>query len=863
MAKFRIYSLYLLLTALAFSTMAYYEERIDGEYILGAMLPLHKAEGNHSHNGTCGQLSFEGIAFGEAFRLAVETINKQTSIASALYPRTFGFDLRDTCSTLQGAMDAAYSFNLHLRRHRKQKERKKPVSVVIASFDKAEYPASQLLSLEGIPQLSYIANSVKVSPPQNSNNDRENHNLLTTFPGDTLKVVAAIEAMKKLKMEYVTVVVSNDARGRSGKDLIKSTAENSPKFCSSKVHTVYSKSSAKRVVSEIGKNHLAKTVLLHLDRERSLWVLEEAKRQNLTNLIWFSTLLWNTVDLKQYREEVEGMISIGNKNQEPTDFKLHVKRLSLPYKNNNFLRSVFLELGGNKQCLDENGTVSSQIQMQCDEKHKRIKSEMLKYSPKVSHVIDAVFVYKEAVHKMRDTIERIPLIDAMKAVDFRSSMTHNIIKFSSNGVLLDVMNIIYNMQINSASNVAEMIHVGGYNYNTNPRLNLNNKIIKWKNGSKTVPASKCSPDCQKGWQRILPLSGAACCWSCVKCPNGSASFKFNSATCKECDSNSVANPSQTSCVQFKTTSFRWFDPVGEFMIFLITAGLCATFFTLGIFSQNRESDVVKSADYKMMTFMLFGLTLCFFTPVPLLLRPSTSTCVAYVIMFSFGLTIPLAVLSIKSAAVRHRFYDENMELINGSLGSMPHLVIAGVIISIQAVILAIGINVTSASVEYHPTNQWDLKYAECSYVKNTVFWVSFGYNVLISIVMNVASSRSEKMTEDYKEQKWICLTTCGFYLVSYLFITCIYSVYGSNVVEAASVIIVLFGFTFIIMYFAPKLRLILFGQKPKQEYGPDGKSLIQEEDTEQKPLTTHMSGVEGLKKHKVLGVKVKEESSRA
>ena len=857
------YFWYLLFSALALSTMAYYEERVDGEHILGAMLPLHKAEGNHAKNTSCGKLSFEGIALGEAFRLAVETINKQTAFASASYPRTFGFDLRDTCSTSQGAMDAAYSFNLHLRQYRKQKGGKKPASVVIAGFDEVEYPASQLLSLEGMPQLSYTANSVKVSPPQNNNKDDGNRNLLTTFPGDTLKVVAAIEAIKKLKMEYFTVVVSNDARGRSGKNLIKATVKNSPTFCSSKFHTIYSKSSVKRVVSEIGKNHLAKTVLLHLDHEKSLWVFEEAKRQNLTNLIWFSTLLWNTADLKRYREEVEGMISIGNKNQEPTDFKLHIDRLKLPYENNGFLRSVFLELGGNKQCLEENVTVSNQIKMQCEEMHGRIKSEMLKYSPKVSHVIDAVFVYKEGIHKMRHMKGRISLIDAMKASDFRSSMTHNIIKFSSSGILLDVINIIYNMQINSASNVAEMIHVGGYNYNTNPKLNLNNKIIKWKNGSKTVPVSKCSPDCQKGWQRILLLRGPTCCWSCVKCPNGSASFKANSPKCKECDSKSVANPSQTSCVQFKTTSFRWFDPVGEFMIFLITAGLCATFFTLGIFSQNRESEVVKSADYKMMTFMLSGLALCFFTPVPLLLRPSTSTCVAYVIMFSFGLTIPLAVLFMKSAAVRHRFYDENMELINGSLGSMPHLVIAGVIIAIQAVILAIGINVTSASVEYQPTSQWDLKYAECSYVKNTVFWVSFGYNVIISIIMNIASSRSEKMTEDFKEQKWICLTICAFYLVAYLFITCIYSVYGSNVVEAASVIIVLFGFTFIVMYFFPKLRLILFSQKPKQEFGPDGKPLIEDEGTEQKPLTTHMSGVDGLKKHKILGLKVKQESSSA
>ena len=859
----RCFSWYLLISALSYLGVAYYEERVDGGYILGAMLPIHVAQAGQAKNGTCGELNFEGIVVGEAFRFAVDQINREAFPTSTSHIRSFGYDMRDTCSTPEGAKDAAYSFISRLRTYDKTKKGQRPVSAVIGRFDESEYQASQLLSLEKLPQLSYAAHNIKVSPPQGSS-PRENDKVLSAYPGDTLKVVAAIEAMKKLKVEYFTAIVSSDARGRDGINIIRETVKSIPTLCSSKIHSVSSKSSVKKVMSEIAKNRLARAVLLHVDQKKCSWVFEEAKRQNLTEVIWFSTVPWKPVDLISYREEAEGMISFANKKQESNGFKLHIERLNLPYKNNGFMRYVFLQLGGSKQCLEENATISNEIRKQCEEKQWKIKSEFFKYSPKVSHLLDAVFVYKEGLNLILPESGGAKLLKAMKAVDLKSPMTQNVIKFNSSGVLLDVMITIYNMQLNSASNIPEMIRVGMYNYNERPKLNLNNRVLKWKNGSKTVPISKCSPDCQKGWRRILSLYGPKCCWSCVRCPNGSASVKVNSATCKVCDSKSVANPSQSSCVPFKTTSFRWFDPVGEFMIFLITAGLCATFFTLGIFSQNRDCEVVKLADYKLMTFMLFGLALCFFTPVPLLLKPSISTCMAYVIMFSFGLTIPLAVLFVKSAAVRYRFYDENMELLNGKLGSMPHLVIAGIIVAIQSIILAIGINVTSASVDFYPTTQWDLKYAQCSYVKNAVFWVSFGYNVVVSIIMNIASSRSDKMTEDFKEQKWICLTTCVFYLVAYLFIVCLYSVYGSNVVEAASVIIVLFGFTFILVYFAPKLRLILFNQKAKPtEFGPDGNPLLQEEETPQKSLTPHMSGIEGFKKHKVLGLKVKEETPMA
>ena len=68
-----------------------------------------------------------------------------------------------------------------------------------------------------------------------------------------------------------------------------------------------------RVVSEIGKNHLAKTVLLHLDREKSLWVLEEAKIQNLNGFFQSQTPLsslnfWN----KQYVSVIRGHAAYAN-----------------------------------------------------------------------------------------------------------------------------------------------------------------------------------------------------------------------------------------------------------------------------------------------------------------------------------------------------------------------------------------------------------------------------------------------------------------------------------------------------------------------------------------------------------------------
>ena len=841
--------------------LAYYEERLEGEYMLGAMLPIHDAGVNKS---LCGGINIEGVAVAEAFRLAVHTINKRSSLASGPSPRVFGYDLKDTCNSKQGAMDIGYSFNLRVREQRKGKLGPKPVSFVVGRFNRLEYPAVQLLSLERLPHISYTPDNIKLVPMKEVKDNNFNH-FLSAYPGDVYKVQAAVEMMKEMGIEYFTFITSNDNRGTNGMNIIRKNYPGAAKFCYTEILALESKNSVIEIVSKIRRNPLAKAVLLHLNQGGSLRVFEEAKRQNLTNIIWFSTVSWNSriADLSPFVSEVEGMVMLTNKPQKPSGYQLHLDRLELPYKEEPLLKYAFMKTTGEKECLSLSANSSADVLNKCKKLHQQFVGTLAKYSDRIAYVLDSVFVFEEGINKMLDEGGRIKLIDAMKALEFLSPMTQNPVRFDNNGVMLDIVSVIYNLQLNFATNKIEFIRVGEYDKNReiSKRLNLNINVLRWKNGTKTAPVSKCSPDCLAGWKRILPKTGPACCWKCQKCPNGSISENNNSVSCSKCGALFVNNPMQSACVKFRTTSFGWFDPMGEFMIFLITAGLCATFFILGIFSQNRDCDVVKSADYKLMVFMLFGLALCFFTPVPLLLEPSATTCISYVIMFNLGLTIPLAVLFIKSAAVRHRFFDENMELINGSLGSMPHLVIAGIIVSIQAIILGIGINLADTDIEYQETDQWDLKYSQCAYVKNAVFWVAFGYNVVVSVVLNVASFKSTKMDGEFNEQKWVCISTCCFYLVSYLYVTCLYAVYGANVVVAASVLIVTFGLVFILTYFAPKLRLILFHQTPKAEFGPDGKPLMSAEDKEQHTpaLTSHMSGTEGLRKHKVLGMKIKSD----
>lgn len=848
---------YLVWSAVLYVIATSVAEREIGEHIIGSIIPIHQA--GKQAQSVCGLLSEKGVAIAEAMKLGVNTINSKYALlggdASKL---TLGYDLRDSCDNTERGKDIAYSFNAVHRAYKKTKQGEKPVSVVLGRFGTAEIPVMKLLAFERLPQVSYAAENVKLLP-DHSKNSKDARLLLSTHPDDFFKLKAVVNTIKALKIEYVQLVTRNNIKGKDSVAVIKEQFDNNVSGCHSNVLFIESKQTAQYVVSQLKRNPLANVAVLNLDHEASLWIFEEAKQQNLTGISWFSTASWvdKKKDLEPYAEQIEGMVFIANKQQDAAGFQLHLSNLQRPYNDSATIRQLFLQLGGAQQCLEEAVNASASDDIQCDNVHSNMIAKLLQYKSDAAYTIDAVYAFAHALKKVTAN-QSLSLIDAMKAVRFTSPLTTNSIQFNSKGIVTDAVSVLYNIQ-NSLSNkqsLFQIIQSGSWNEAGNPKLSLNKQVLRWKHGSQLVPVSKCSSDCHQGYRRLTPKAGPKCCWTCEPCNADAVSSRNNSQLCEKCGPLEVANPQQTSCVKFKKTAFRWFEPLGEFMIFLITAGLCVTFFTLGIFSQNRECDVVRSADYKMMVFMLFGLMLCFFAPVPLLLEPSIASCISYVVMFNFGLTIPLAVLYTKSATVRHGFFDENMELKKSTLGSKPQLIILAAVLIGQAIVLGIGIRLTTIYIEYYPTNEWDVKYVECSYVRDSVFWVGFGYNVILSILLTFLSCNSVKMNDDFKELKRVCITTCCFYLMSILFVGAIYSVYGSKVVEAASVLIILFGFMFLLTYFAPKLRLVLFHQPKKPQLGPDGKPLMEEEPhTALAPL---MSGNDAFKHQKVLAIKIRD-----
>ena len=831
-----------------------YAIKKDGELMIGAILPIH-----FDQSGKCGKLNIEGVVIAEAIKLAVNQVNQDSKLLGKLKIPKLGYDIRDSCSHVELEKDNAYEF---IREHRAWMKNKnatsKPVSVVIGAFDKKSAEVAKLLSFEDILQMSYDANNMKLNTAKK---DDDTELLFSVHPEDISKMKPILDIIETKKWEYISLVGSDDKKGRDGLNML-STELDKKNICHSEMHYVSDENSAKHIVRKLARKPRARIIVLHCDHDKSLWIFEAAKEHNMTERIWINTKSWKgKLDtIKQYTEEIEGALIITDGPQEPRGFNKYVDDLREPFMNSTLLKQTFLFLNGDVDCFDAG---ESKNAMNCTAARSELQKQFRKYKAQAAFAIDSVYAYAHGVQNMKTGGKHgKPLASSIKGVNFESPLTGNIIKFDKDGDALANSFILYNIQGNTSAKM-DLVRVGTWKRYEDVPLKLNKKILRWKDGTDKVPSSRCSPICEKGTRREFLENSKNCCWKCIECTPGKISNVTNAASCQVCVKEYTPNPSQSKCVKYDVEHFQWFSAMGEFLIFFITAGICVGLFTLGIFSQNRESHVVLVANYKMMCFMLLGVFLCFLTPIPLLVQPSVPTCVTYVCMFNLALTIPLAVLIAKTGAVVDKFFDDEGDVKNGTLGSKPQLIIIVVVCLVQVIILLVGLNVTATEIVVYDTAKWWVKLIECSTLRTMVFWVAFGYNVVLSLLLNFLScgSKEDKIKGNYKELKWICLTACSFYLGAFLFIVILYATDGIYLVEGVAVMIILFGFLFFFGYFWPKLYYILFTKNEEPARNTVRHSLLFGED-EGLHLGPHVSGMDAFKHHKVLQIKVKDGDSR-
>ena len=185
-----------------------------------------------------------------------------------------------------------------------------------------------------------------------------------------------------------------------------------------------------------------------------------------------------------------------------------------------------------------------------------------------------------------------------------------------------------------------------------------------------------------------------------------------------------------------------------------------------------------------------------------------SSCSAYIAMFNIGLTSIFAVLISRSAYV-NSYYGDDDELVKGGCGNKPRATFMILVLIIQFLFLVVGLAVIAPETMEIETSIWNIYYFECSHWASIVFWITFAYNVVLSLFGNFLSCSSTKMDWNCQELKHVLISYLIFYAIAMLQIIVMFRVKNEALAEGQALLCVLYVLGFLVCFVAPKLYVIM------------------------------------------------------
>ena len=354
----------------------------------------------------------------------------------------------------------------------------------------------------------------------------------------------------------------------------------------------------------------------------------------------------------------------------------------------------------------------------------------------------------------------------------------------------------------------------------NPELTLRSLTeIQWNTKETSVRKSICHDPCKPGKYKALKKTRgeSECCWHCLPCAENSISTEDDSVKCIPCLPGSTANAAKTECITHFEDYVYWSDAGSLVMLFIMVAGMCFSIYVAVVLFKNRGTPVMRRARNAMLVLLPFVIIL-FLIPVPLLSKPSASSCEGYRGFFIIALGIPLAALIARSIFVDNRYYDPEGQIKEswGQCICTPRILFA-----IATVLIHIGVTIVIAfflpnEILRHPTDDPFTVYIECSIHEGFGFLVVIFYIMAVATVYSIMSMSEEISPENDMEVRWTSLCMFNWYVICFLYVTINYGVNGKGKIFGLAFVDFLFAVNILGCIYLPKWYVILFQPEKNQ-----------------------------------------------
>ena len=244
----------------------------NADFLIGGIFPLH-----YENKSNIFQLNEPGITWVEAFRFAIEEINRDENLLPNI---TLGYHIYDSCNKPHIAMNATLKMIKQVDRiamtsphfphiidfdcNCKNKSGKQPVVGIVG--DASSLPSirvASILAASYTPQISYSSTSTELS------NKAFYPSFLRTIPTDTYQAFFIADVLKHFGWKYVNIIGSDNEYGRAGTHLLKEQLDKY-EICTAVyelVDAIKNNEATERVVLKLKKEKKATVIVLWCDRQ--------------------------------------------------------------------------------------------------------------------------------------------------------------------------------------------------------------------------------------------------------------------------------------------------------------------------------------------------------------------------------------------------------------------------------------------------------------------------------------------------------------------------------------------------------------------------------------------------------------------
>lgn len=791
---------------------------LTGEVLLAGLFPLtyfNSKEEEFVRNNVA-------ITWVEAFTYAIKKINDDANILPEIH---VGYDIRNSCNKESIALQNVLDFMLDLSVIQSKNEimdsrcgcgntRNRIIAVIGGASSSISTSVSNVLSDDGIPQISYSSTSVTLS------NKINYPNFLRTLPSDIYQAKAMVALLREFQWTYINVLASDDDYGRLGfYELEKELKQAGMCLAEFKVFKkILNIERIDEIISKIrkGLSKKANVVILWCQINEAKIIMEESWNHGLRGITWIgSETLGNNVDLFELGDIVKGFIGLKPTLNKVPSFESYLNNLKpASTVENPWIKQYWESIGncGIKTSFNTSSVENTTILSACKNGGQLPRS-------KYSHVISSVYAVLLAldnltrnmngsVHEKLSLMKHRDLYNEILNIKYHDTNSALHIEFDENG---DSKFASYTFTTVVGNNDSlEFVDFGSWEGETG-LITIDN--IHFVGNASVI--SQCSAPCTAGMFQIP--GDVACCWTCVACKLDSITTNGNETFCKQCKGTSISNANKTKCLPLTELYFT-----KESILFKVTisassfAIVCVTFVAI-LFAKCWNTPVIKSANRELSLVQLIMLFVALWYPVSYWMTPSTFQCILQCVWLAFCPTIILSVTLVKTYRL-FRIFNKKTTEDSRILHNKYQSLVVFFFLFLQTSLAVTWSQYYNMSIIKTIDRIENSFVQSCCENSGILLVVLQCYNLVISLACAFMAFRARNLPNAFNEARYITFGTFTYCITWMFAIPLFISISASEKNQVVCVTNTISNFALFLCFFANKVRVILFIPKKNTKH---------------------------------------------